>query len=325
MRGSAAAAMKIGWIQMGVFWNAKAPWAVRRLALAMKVQSNALSAMTAFVLRPRELRRLDRQMEKFLRAALQGASPEWRADSHPRRWPAAALWRKWQLAPCAVELRVQRLRWLQAMIAHPEALAQLVAVVFGRARFDPRPPPLEAPTDDQAHRDPWLRQLLEDVGALADCDEGDFGGVCRDAEADVAQLFHPGYLREVFLATDATYLRAVYLRGGAANAGPAEAMPPEEPEAVPPMADRPHTCELPDATGAVCGRRFKTLSWLRTHQRFSQGGEHGRLALLGHLVVSSQCPLCSSVLACRRTTIHHLLRGVGQGRCLSIDLECHTS
>lgn len=193
----------------------------------------------------------------------------------------AALWRKWQLAPCAVELRVQRLRWLHAMIAHPSAHSQLVAVVFGRARFDPRPPPLAAPQEEPA-QDPWLRQLLDDVGALADCDEGDFEGAWRDAKADVAQLFHPGYLREVFLATDATYLRAVYLRGGAASAGPAEAMPPEAPEAEPPMADRPHVCELLDEAGAVCGRRFETLSWLRTHQRFSRGGEHGRRALLEH-------------------------------------------
>ena len=55
---------------------------------------------------------------------------------HPRALANAEVWRKWRLAPMAVELAVRRLRWFQMVARHPADNAQLLAVWFGDLAFD---------------------------------------------------------------------------------------------------------------------------------------------------------------------------------------------
>eukprot|EP00959_Pyramimonas_sp_CCMP1952_P217817 4555366-Pyramimonas_sp.AAC.1 len=43
---------------------------------------------------------------------------------------AAEVWRRWEIAPSSIELKVRRLKLLQGAAAHPDDSKQMVSVLF---------------------------------------------------------------------------------------------------------------------------------------------------------------------------------------------------
>ena len=64
-----------------------------------------------------------------------------------------------------------------------------------------------------------------------------------------------------------------------------------------------YICQEQDQYGTVCGREFSSVHALRRHICAPQLG-HGR-KVLGAVVVTNQCPFCSTVLASQSCAVNH--------------------
>ena len=120
---------------MGTFWFQAVPYRLLRLTFIVKVQANGLSALVAFSLTAGEIQKLDGRMTKYMRAMMQGDATDW-TQVHPVTMGDAKVWKHWRLPPTAIELRCQRIRWLQNTSRYPEEHAQMLAIVFGHIRFE---------------------------------------------------------------------------------------------------------------------------------------------------------------------------------------------
>jgi len=120
------------------------------------------------------------------------------------------------------ELRVRRLKWLQAVAADVHGNVQLLASVFGEIDG-------EAVLDAEGRIDrgvasPWALQMEEDVMGLSNFDDGDsfLELVCVDGRPSFRKLF--GEFSEDLKQLDMGTLRAVALR----QAIPPPGQPPDE-------------------------------------------------------------------------------------------------
>eukprot|EP00959_Pyramimonas_sp_CCMP1952_P172627 3607070-Pyramimonas_sp.AAC.1 len=59
-------------------------------------------------------------------------------------------------------------------------------------------------------------------------------------------------------------------------------------------ADGGYECELHDADGLPCSKRFKSKRALLVHQRQAEGGQHGGQRTTEKITMTNQCVACRS-------------------------------
>ena len=214
-RGAALAA---AWNAHGRFWTAAGVnFGQKRSVFRSAVQGAALAALEAYVIPAASLAKLDRELTKRARVLLRGKACKKISKStgllleHPGdaevryvKHSNAQVWKQIRCLPCAPELRLRRLKWMQAVARHPEQHRQHLAALLGRLHHTEEPPTLDEHGAPTAQANPWLQQLCADVGSLAGTDEGDdllaLVGSC------VLRLFTEH--REKFAALDLQQYRA---------------------------------------------------------------------------------------------------------------------
>ena len=99
----------------GMWWNKKVPYKIKRTLFRGAV---SLTCLTALLLHDRDYLRLQRCLEKKLRALMLGTA-SWEGPDHTRTLSSRQVWKRWRLAPPAYELCVQRLGWYQSTAREP--------------------------------------------------------------------------------------------------------------------------------------------------------------------------------------------------------------
>ena len=189
------------------------------------------------------------------------------------------------------------------MESHPQYFTAMFA------RF-----PFEKPEDRCQH--PWFLQLRADISELQVLD--DAGWIVGQVGADPELLLHDPVLRADFCSIDVSQLRSRVLSVQVAPPGDQTYMcHADVARGVVEQEFGEFVCALQQEDGSVCGRTFQTQKALFAHQLHAQGGEHGADIHASSLVVTNQCPFCSSSFSSVASAKNHFRRAVQSGRCLA--------
>ena len=119
------------------------PYKIKRTLFRGAVCGASLTGLTALLLHNRDYLRLQRCLEKKLRALMLGTA-SWEGPDHKWTLSSRQVWKRWRLAPPAYELFVQRLRWYQSIAREPARHAHLLRCWFGRMHFESHDTLIEA-------------------------------------------------------------------------------------------------------------------------------------------------------------------------------------
>ena len=92
----------------------------------IRVGANLHSGLLSFSLLPGEIRRVDKAMTGKLRAMMMDGATFWGNDGGYVAMSSLEVWKWWRLAPTAIELLTQRLRWIQNMARFPSENFQIL-------------------------------------------------------------------------------------------------------------------------------------------------------------------------------------------------------
>lgn len=159
------AAANAAWAQLQGYWSSGGPQSVKRLMLISKVQSCLLSGLETYYLRQGDYRYLNLQLGKKLRTVLQGRACSKEDERYVAR-TGDSVFQEFRMVPSWLELRVRRLRWLQAALAQPREHAQWLGAVFGATHFDGAV--LEADGALAEHANCFAVQFMADVASVGE-------------------------------------------------------------------------------------------------------------------------------------------------------------
>lgn len=312
------AAAKQGWCDVLHFWASSAPWRVRRSLFIMKVQNALLSGCETYAFAASHLSRMMKCTTGMLRYMMKGDASWWdESAAQLRQLSSVAVWRRWKLAPPALELCVRRLRWYQSWSADMEQHGQVVAAMFGRYAADGSVSPLDSNgvVAEGAHF--FAQRFASDMQALSGLDGG--GDFLSLWGGDVRLLFVDGDVREEFLRLDVRALRSAFCARAWRPPTAADCDLDDEGACLTSESCEPGerwVCELSSETGVVCGASFASQRALLAHQRMTVGTAHGLRSLAGLAILSNECPICHTRFAPGLGATHHLESSLRAGRCL---------
>jgi hypothetical protein len=123
-------AAKAGWCQLRGMWHKNRPFAAKRLAFIAKVQGGLLSGLESYVLARTHYRALDAVVLRMVRSLMMGKAAN-KTGPHVKAMKSRQVWKWIRMVPAELELRVRRLKWLQAISKDVQLNAQLIAAVWG--------------------------------------------------------------------------------------------------------------------------------------------------------------------------------------------------
>ena len=189
-----------------MWWNMKVPYKIKRTLFRGVVCVASLTGLTALLLRDRDNLRLQRCLEKKLRALMLGTA-SWEGPDHTKTLSYRQVWKRWRLAPLAYELCVQRLRWYQSIAREPARHAHLLCCWFGRTHFESYSLRAFACILRQMG---YAKRLLADLQTLAFVPE--WAEQVANVELEFGDVFRLGSkLNEWFLSLDLRQSRAAFL------------------------------------------------------------------------------------------------------------------
>ena len=167
----------------------------KKLLFQATVQGAILINMDTYFTTNNDYNILDVCITNKVRALRRGKAVDWSGE-HPTAQKTYQLWHWAHLVPCELELRVRRLKHLQAVVRSPMQHEQYIAMMFGIFRFESRPTSNPDGTlHPEAH--PFVQRALADIESIDVIDEGQaFLEYCRPRS--VHDLFHQQQLREYF-------------------------------------------------------------------------------------------------------------------------------
>ena len=183
------------------------------------------------------------------RALLRGRACN-REGQHPKALSNHAVRQLVRIASLGIELRIQRLKWLQQLVESPQQHEHILTALFA---------PLACEITPKHY---WLDQAVADVHALGTVADNE----CLSSVVHAGDVFWDVHVRDEFLRMDCAILRSAALT----HKIPCTQTPFISAEqAGDPMG---HVCEMV-VDGARCGRAFSTLRGLLAHQRRAKGHE----------------------------------------------------
>ena len=124
----------------------------------------ATSGVVAAAMSEAELKRIDAALSILARKVMQGYACYTSGD-RPRSLPNTEMWTRLRTSPCHIEMRIQRIRWWQYIVAAPSDNVRVLAVLCGTLEQEEKPPLLPSgAVSPEAH--PWAQQLAQDFNAL---------------------------------------------------------------------------------------------------------------------------------------------------------------
>ncbi len=296
--------------------------ATRRVLFSSYLVSRVLSATEAFCWTKTEEAIFDKCIAAAGRQCMRGAAYKAvtlvdvdGAVAYERKESLtnAQVMKHWKLVSFAEEARARRVRMYQRWAAVPDLHAQVLAVVFGQFVWENGPTQKKGVVMKAAN--PWAQQFKSDMDFCYRRVE-DFHGIAIDLQFRYVNLFHLDFSEtaEKFCSLDiakairaSSDLRAVAIP------------PPRDPgadldidaEVAMEQIERPFVCDIVLTNGQVCGSRWSTGESLQKHAVF----EHGLVHFTRSLVVTNQCPWCSSILKTKYIAQRHVQNAMKTTRC----------
>ena len=197
------------WQALRGFWSKELPKDIKRMAFTGLVAAVSLTGLTATAPTQEDTRELDSFFLGCGRRMMRGAACIKEAgaeggDLTYRAVPNEDVWKSLSRVSCAEELRIQRLKWFQAMTEHADDNCNLLAALFGDiAVLKHRP--LSGDGDMNEHTPKMVRQLMQDLWELRSFDAG--GVLWERLEGKPLRLFTDEETGELFRAIDVTQIR----------------------------------------------------------------------------------------------------------------------
>ncbi len=282
-------AARVAWRCMGSFWHLCNSFRWMLIVFQAKVLSSLYTGFICFAASKHDCALFDKVVLGFARTLLRGkaCAKVLGPDNKPIKYHAMSskdIWRHIRQAPSHIELRIQRLRWLQEFVQRPEEHSQIISCIFGEFDFE-RNKQFHNRCISQ-HANSYLRQLHIDLQALANFDVSD--ALDSVIQGYILDLWLEKNVRCAFLSFDLSILRADYISYQIPPPGWFAPLLPEVNDGQPGLdEDKPFVCELTCENGEVCNHRFSTYAALVSHQTSSQGGGHGSHIMLNELVISN--------------------------------------
>ena len=185
--------------------NKKVPYKIKRTLFRGAVCGASLTGLTALLFHDRDYLRLQRCLEKKLRALVLGTA-SWEGPDHTRTLSSRQVWKRWRLVLLAYELCVQRLRWYQSIAREPARHAHLLCWWFGRMHFESHDTLIEG-LRLHPEANGYSKRLLADMQTLAFVPE--WAEQVASVELEFGDVFRLGSrLNEWFLSLDLRQFRA---------------------------------------------------------------------------------------------------------------------
>ena len=289
-------------------WNKKVPYKIKRTLFRGAVCGASLTGLTALLLHERDYLRLQRCLEKKLRALMLGAA-SWEGPDHIRTLSSRQVWKRWRLAPPAYELCVQRLRWYQSIAREPARHAHLLCCWFGRMHFESHDTLIEG-LRLHPEANGYAKRLLADLQTLAFVPE--WAEQVANVEMEFGDVFRLGSkLNEWFLSLDLERLSSrrqwhlvesssVMMKGTTIWKGRMK-------------TTFAHCLMRMDGNVVNVGRRHERSLHINVTHRENAWRTKGRVA---SLVVTNQCFWCGSTHASIETTSKHMAAAERHNRCV---------
>ena len=281
---------------LGTFWRSPfMRW--KSIVFGGMFDGTLISGLTAFFVPKSVLRKLDSTQATFLRKVMCGQACDKDRGPHPVSLSNDQVLRKCQLHSASTQLAMQRLKWWQCIVRHPERHIQLLGAFFGVASWERRNSydedgrvTLEAKLEHS-----WSVQLRDDLVTI------------------FTLLFTDFHIRDSFLRIDPKVLGAARMSVAIPPPGLESA---ETHDFVPPHL--PHICNIPDEDSHICGACFSTVQGLAMHQF----RHHGLRGLASALTVSNACILCGNFYASKQYAARHLQKALEVGICPDTEGSC---
>jgi hypothetical protein len=134
--------MEVGWYSMGKFWRQrKTKLRVKTTVFRSRVQSAGLMGQEAYVYLEADAKQIDSTMLKYGRKLLGGGSCIKQRDlkgniiKH-RSLTNKEVFAKIKLVPAMLEMRIRRIKWMQAVAKDTSNHIQLLCALFGRMKCE---------------------------------------------------------------------------------------------------------------------------------------------------------------------------------------------
>jgi len=208
---------------------------------------------------------------------------------------------------------------LQEFFVRPRHHRVVLAALLGHIPARPDAIDLEGGVmAGRAH--PWLEQMVQDLEALGDLDEG-YELLERyrlpDGRLNIIQLIQEG--AQDLEQIDVHQLKQKYLAVALPPPGFETHMATSMTQVATDTNDDVmlYECTLRAADGDICRAKFKHEHGLRAHQRMALGGEHGFRCYLNQMIITNCCPICYSAFKRRSTAVQHTRNSIARGYCVA--------
>ena len=128
-------ASTVGWMAMCGFWRRRnVPQRLKRMVWRCMCQSALLAAMETVVLKDTELRQLEREQVKRLRAL---STTAWHGDDHWEKLSNLEVLQMNKIHTVETTLRKRRLKWLKNIGNRPQHSWNFLATLCGQFQWSP--------------------------------------------------------------------------------------------------------------------------------------------------------------------------------------------
>lgn len=168
-RARRVAAARGAWRAFSKFFTSGAILRLRVLAFRCVVVMTLFPGVLSFVLSPADEAVFDSFIAARGRTLLKGKACEREEGEGETRYRALSsreVMRTLGIAPTAIELAVQRLRWFQSVLMEPAHHEMYLTAMFGQFAFETQPLVHQKGGDNH----PWVWQLCKDLSRLSQLD-----------------------------------------------------------------------------------------------------------------------------------------------------------
>ncbi|MDA8582610.1 hypothetical protein N9L68_00225 [bacterium] len=300
-------AVQRAWHCAGYLWESAVPMSFKRIIFLNDLQGAAISGLEGFALNSGFFRPLDSSLIKKMRYLRRGRAHRVRDGRHHADSDYEVL-RRMRMVPCELELRVRRLKWLQAIAKEPTNNGQIIVMLMGRLDHEDELAITEAGEITNTAT-PWAHQMINDVEAIKETEEGEL--VHEAMEGNMRNLFVEGEWWEAFQGFDPAQLRAQFLAQPECSAAASFKKQREQTRSHDDEIDSSFECQQMNEDDTPCSRSFRSYQALRMHETLS----HGMNNMSRKLTVTNQCMWCLQEFATRAIAQFHVEASVRMRRC----------
>jgi hypothetical protein len=299
--GARKNATRAGFAQLGAFWRSNAPEKWKFNVFNSMCTNLLASGVAAMAPHDQFVSESNTVHVKLLRQVLKGGACN-KEGPHFVAMSNKEVLRRANASDMFVFLRMQRLKWWQKIVLQPMSNVQVLAVMFGQARWEPRPPVSSTGRFTGFHNR-WTSQFRDDLEALfSACDNE----ICLPALELPSALFTCEHIRDSFLSLDVSAIKS------AANS--VCIPPPNWSAPSSPLADvslsLPFVCPHEESSEPRCPR-FKSSQALSMHLV----RRHGEQNLAQALTCANACIVCGNIYTSKMYAARHLARCIQTGMC----------